>query len=311
MYISRAVDADAARLMYMDDDSALFVRTGGADHLLSTRPPVTAQLHSYGAIFMVAPQANKFRGVDWRPGTLDSLGQVNSQLKGRGAWAIRSNGLSLYLRDLAARSDMLISTGAANANNDVTEAGVVAFAASREIYRYQNGTSTPLTNDPDNVHWNLYPLTDGTTTVYYKSEQGGNTQSLAGTGRIAMHHNGVETILTGQRSQPAPGQDYQVNAGWVAYVMTDLNGVWQAYTRDPGGVVRKVGPTRVLVALGPDGTVVYTSGNYLYAARAPYTGAPVRISRDWRATPEIAPTVFFRGTELMMLIGRTAFSVSY
>jgi hypothetical protein len=111
---------------------------------------------------------------DWE-GTGDSvdLGPLNSAQSPEvaGQFLTWSNGSTLYRRDLGSGENDVVAGDAGNWENDVTPAGDVAFwsygpAYQIKLYRY--GTVEQITHD-DRL-WNVYPVTDGTNTVYRKQD---------------------------------------------------------------------------------------------------------------------------------------------
>ena len=313
---ARMLDADSSRLLFRDNAGSLFVRSGGLDSLVkaSAYPdPRFTFLHSYGAAFATGPFPPQ--GYDWHAGTLVSLGQVNAELQATGAWAIWSNGTSLYRRDLAAGTSQLVATDANNYGNDVAADGTVAYgttgsgSGAYDIYRFSGGSPTPITADVDAVSWNVYPVTDGSLFLYYKTNQHG--APTLQNGRIAMWKAGVETLLSDSFTVSVePHQYYEAENGWVAYLTHDGGGLVQAHVIAPDGTDRLASSTTATVirGLSGEGTLVYASGGALYATRAPYTSR-VRIGHDW--PHEAYGRVRFRGPELLLLLGRTAFRVSY
>jgi len=102
---------------------------------------------------------------------------------------------------------------------------------------------------------------------------------------------------------------YEVRNGWTAFLRPDAGALRQVWTRSPAGELRQatfVGNSASIRELGPDGEVIFASGGSVYAVRAPYTSAPVRLFSD-------SPDYFLRryGGQLVFFLGRTAFTVSY
>jgi hypothetical protein len=259
-------------------------------------------LHPQGAIF--ASTASFGHVFDWRSGTLVDLGVGNStsSLVAKGSWAIWSSGATLLRRDLAAGTNLTVSTVAINNGSDVAANGDVVFAvaATRDVYRYRSGVETRITADLDSAHWNMMPVTDGVNVLYTKSDQHGSTQPVQKT-HVAWWDGASETVL----SDTSVLSRYGANGGWIGYPSTDGSGLSQVRTRAPDGTVRQVtstGFSSYLVALGPDGSVAYSSNGSLYVIRAPYSGAPVPLG--------IGRPVF-RGTELLVFLGNTVFRATY
>jgi hypothetical protein len=102
---------------------------------------------------------------------------------------------------------------------------------------------------------------------------------------------------------------YEVRNGWTAFLRPDAGALRQVWTRSPAGELRQatfVGNSASIRELGPSGEVVFASGGSVYAVRAPYTAPPVRLFAD-------SPDYFLRwyGGQLLLFLGRTAFTVSY
>jgi hypothetical protein len=92
-------------------------------------------------------------------------------------------------------------------------------------------------------------------------------------------------------------------------VKQDGGGILQIHTRSPDGTDYRAtssGSNATIRALGTDGTVVYGVGGSVYAIRAPYTGAPVRVSSDW-----FHGRFRFSNGELQLFLGRSVFRVAY
>lgn len=308
-------DADGGRVLYADSAATAWIRSGStATSLAQGVEAHKARLHPYGAIvgqssvFTLSP-----RVYDWNAGTLYDLGPLNAGLETEGSWAIWSNGSRLYRRDLATRATAEVATDANNWRNDVTATGLVAYGSapyqtpnpdSYDIYTWDGTATTRLTSDPDGTYRNHFPVTDGTSVLYDKYSPASNTN------RIALWRNGTETILTPAQSENAPRRNYDANGGWIAWTAADAVGILQVHLRSPGGVDRQLttaGTRSELRALGADGTVVFATGGWLYALRAPHTGTPVRIAHDW----DMVHAPRFVGTDLMLFLGRTAFRVSF
>jgi hypothetical protein len=294
-------EADGGRVLYADTTGAVWMRTGSTETLLRAAVhPGTGRLHPWGAIF------GGTRVHDWNRGTLHDLGDLSAQLAVEGPWAIYSDQLRLYRRDLNTGTSALIHGNANNWKNDVTAAGVVVFGSSHnapeadayEIFRYDGSGLTRLTSSPNAAYLNLYPVTDGTNVLY--------TRSGSGTTSTMLWRDGSETVL-------GAAGDYQANSGWIAWAAPDGGGILRIRTRAPDGTDRIVaspsGPAAqgALRVLHSDGTVIYASAGYLYASRAPYTGTPTRIASDWQA---LGMPRFVDG-DLLFFLGRTVFRVNY
>jgi hypothetical protein len=309
---SRVWDVDLGRVLFSDTAGSVYLRAGSTETLLAPGvTPRVARLHPQGAIF------GGGRVYDWR-GTLVDLGTLSSQLEVSGSWAIWNNSArDLFRRDLAAGTHVQLSADAFNIGNDVTESGVVVYTTGGQgtspsdegydVYRFDGSGTTRITADADATAWNVYPVTDGTNVVYRTTAQGGSTSLQPG--HIALWRDGVETLLTTVARDVQPRRDYDATNGWVAFTERDAGSILQIYTRAPDGTVRRatsVGSSASLRGLGPDGTVLYASGGSVYAIRAPYSGAPVRIANDWSFG-----TFRFDDDDVLLFLGRTAFRATF
>ncbi|MFL5384975.1 MAG: hypothetical protein ACJ8GN_20845 [Longimicrobiaceae bacterium] len=301
---SGAMDLDSTRLLFSDEENRVWLR----DRVTTARTLLAQAgnrpygfLHAQGAIF--ATSSIDFASVyDWRSGTLAGLGSANSNssLVAAGSWAIWNDGSTLRRRDLATGTTATVATNAINFENDVASNGDVVystgFGSGYDVVRYRAGVKTPVTNDPDDVARNLYPVTDGTNVLYLKTPPTGGLK-----GRVAWWDGMTETVL----SDTVTVAWYAANGGWIAYPVVDGAGYQQVRTRAPDGTVRQVptgsSPYGYLHALAPDGTVVYSTSSGTYVLRAPYTGSPTLSG----GRP------VFRGTELLVFLGNTVFRVSY
>lgn len=123
--------------------------------------------------------------------------------------------------------------------------------------------TTQLTHDTELV--NVYPLTDGQTTIYVKRTLGNGTMALAinsGSGEQILMQRPLFVFDSGGW-QPQPYSSYQVAGGWVAFVAAAENPrpyeryVW---TRSPDGVQRQVTPAPAdyyLKSLAPNGELLF------------------------------------------------------
>ncbi|HEX6367740.1 MAG TPA: Ig-like domain-containing protein [Longimicrobium sp.] len=302
---ARLLDADVGRVLYADSLGSVWMRAGSTETQLAPGVhPRIARLHPGGAIF------GEGRVYDWN-GTLHDVGPLNRQLDVAGSWAIWSNFTNLYRRNLATGATALVTDNAINDNNDVTAAGLVVYASgqdgneadSYEIYRY-DGLATRLTSDPDGTYWNVYPVTDGTNVLYVKRHP------VTSQDRVALWRAGTETVLTGPLANLAPGRNYAASGGWIAWTDRDAGGIRQIHTRSPDGTNRMAtaaGTPSEIRALGADGTVIYANGGWLYAIRAPYSGAAVKIASDWGSNNAAR----FVGGELLLFLGRSVFRANY
>ena len=308
---SNALDLDPTRLLFADAASRVWIRDRATGTRTLLAPPALQPygwLHPQGAIFV--SHEGPGRLYDWRAGTLEDLGQPNStiSLVVKGKWAIWNNGMTLLRRDLDAGTNVTVSTTALNNGNDVAPNGDVVYSTGSgggyDVARYRDGVITPITADVDTEHWNVYPRTDGTNVLYLKSDQHGST--VIQPVRITLWTGTTETVFPDLFAS-ALDVGYAANGGWIAYTVIDGGGERQIRIRAPDGTDRQAtfaASSSFLRALGADGTVVYAYGTSLYAIRAPYTGGPTRLGRNWFQAS-------FRGSELLLRLGNTVFHGNY
>ncbi|HEX8692236.1 MAG TPA: Ig-like domain-containing protein [Longimicrobium sp.] len=256
-----------------------------------------------GAIFVsVAPNNDPLqeRVLEVRDGTVLDLGRVSqTSLRVVGRWAIWYDGARLVRRDLETGTSLQVTDAAAAdlaANGDV----VYGTSPGYEIFRFRNGTSTQLTRDDDAVLWNVSPVTDGINVLYNKR----TPCCTAQTSQVALFGASGEVLLT---PRTASVVDYQANGGWAAYLEPGPTGVPQVWLRSPAGAETQVttaGSASRLQLLGPNGELVFTTGNRRYAALP--GRAPVDIGLAWG---EYTQRVFWVNGELYAVLGRSAFRI--
>ena len=307
---SKMLDVDASRVLYVDS-AGVMIRPvgGGAATQVDTAHRVDRTfLFPGGAIYVRTPQSSVLDAqlVEWRGGALAELGRPNSvnSLEVAGSWAEWSNGTTLYRRDLSAGTNTVISTTAGNWQNDVTENGDVAFwsIGDYNVYLFRGSAVDTASTGGSLDAQHVYVVTDGANVLYRTS-----SPNAFGPSSISRWHNGTTTVLTtGIPFELYPHTAYEANGGWSAYIHADGGGIYQVFTIAPDGTTRQAtagSGNALIVALSPNGDLVYTKLGRRYATRSPYTtrtdvGAPLGTMR-------------FRGTQLEALVGRSAFSVSY
>jgi len=304
-----ALDLDSTRLLFVDDAAAgvwIRDRATAARALLAAgmnRPD--GRLHPQGAIFTSATSLSSGLVYDWRAGTLSDMGIVYlASLVVEGNWAIWNRSQTILRRDLTAGTNVTVTLTSTLFANDVAANGDVVYGTGSgggyEVRRWRDGVTTPITADVDTAHWNVYPRTDGTHVLYLKTDQHASTDIKPG--RVTLWTGTTETVFP-SLLPPDFSSLYEANGGWIAYTVLDGGGARQIRTRAPDGTDRQAtfaGTSSILLALGPDGTVVYTNGTSTYAIRAPYTGGAARLGPDWfRAS--------FRGSELLLFVGNSVF----
>jgi hypothetical protein len=329
---ARVMDADSSRLLYVEDgDTAVKIhdRVGGTTTLLATQAPPWCPcpwdgyrgepwcdcpygyLHPQGAIWVNGSDAL----FDWRARALADLGSVTS-LAVAGDWAAWSASGLLKRRDLANGATTTLAREFAY-NPSVAPNGDVAWDyASHDIWRYHGGTSTQLTATVGTDYWLLTPVTDGTNVLFLKQNAVADSHDPLYTIALAKDGN-VSDISARSRLNVTYRHSYHANAGWIAYLWPDGAGLLQVRARSPLGddvqVTHAAADCRIL-ALASDGTLAYACGLLgvtpvptIEVLRAPYTGTPTTVGHDLAD----AQIIKFRGTELIYLLGNTAFHVNY
>ena len=291
------VETVSGSIFDVEPNRILFLDKTGADPILKIRnrvtgedtliPVITGKVPQYGfltpkgAIFTA--KDNDYRLFEWIGNefativfpTNNNLVRGSDSLKVRGNYAIWNLEKVLSLRDLQSGTDTIIydNTGGWGLA-DVAANGDVVFGTDCggfdcNILRYRQGTITRLTNDLGGPtigysYSNRAPLTDGINVVYSKKSppSGGDTYA------IAMYGAAGEIILSSARSQgPSPGNDYQLNNGWIAFTKSGSDNTLQVWVRSPSGQETKLtfwGTSSRIAALSPDGEVTFINGNRMY-----------------------------------------------
>jgi hypothetical protein len=210
----------------------------------------------------------------------------------KGNYTIGENGRELIRRDLVLGTNTVIISDSIRTWNgfDVAANGDVIYTSGTEIFRYHDGTTTRFS---DNQHYKSAPRTDGINIVYRKS-----ATCSCGPYSTVLFTETAEIILA-----PAPGGDYQLNNGWIAFTKAGADGSLQVWTRSPAGDLRQVsffGTSSFINALGPNGDVTFINRNRLYLSRS---GAPaVEISSNLGRS-------FWQDGQWFVIIGRSLFKV--
>ncbi|HKP75189.1 MAG TPA: hypothetical protein VJT67_06565 [Longimicrobiaceae bacterium] len=240
-------------------------------------------LHPNGALYVYAGAV-----ADSRSGTVTNL---SPPVQVAGGWAVYGT---------ATRMEMATGATMAFAGDqpDVAANGDVAFQASGGISWYHGGTTAGIAASGQ------YPVTDGINVAYVDAANhailylgAGGTVDLGAVPSFDSHSPPAHRLV-------------EVENGWTAWVKPDGGGVGQVWVRSPAGTVTQVtsgGQQAEIVTLGASGQVVYRAGGQVYVAQSPYTAAAVRVFGDHTGHGFVR----WRGTDLVLFLGRTAFSVSY
>ncbi|HET7229618.1 MAG TPA: hypothetical protein VFJ16_06420 [Longimicrobium sp.] len=316
-------DADASRVLYLDSvkgaPSTLKVRAlaGGAETVLFTFPagavPPDAnfgRLYPGGAVFLANGHVWDWRGA----GSPVDLG-TGGLLEVAGSWAVWTNGSTAFRRDLAAGSTQTLGAvlNAFGYRVDVATNGDAAWVGADGNVRWLHGGGTILvTSDapaPGSPPF-LYgpPGTDGTRVVFGQrdlSTQGYRLVQYSG-GTVTPVDAYTDYLATAPNGTPRPHYEFEVENGWIAYLMYDNAGKYRLFTLAPDGTKRQVtsSATERIDALGPAGQVVFVRAARRYVAVPPYTAEPTGIG--WAHG-----RVEFEGTQLNEYLGRTAFKVNF
>lgn len=310
-----ARDYSGGRLLYLDNQTTpqtLAIHSSAGDQVIPVDAKVPQSVPLFlspsGAIFPAVPSGTAWPNLyDWRNGALNTSAGLNasSSLDVNGDFAIYVLGTGsattvLHRRDFTTGNDIVIASDVGNTENSVAPNGDVAYwRYDYDVYWYHGGVVTRLTADDDNVFWNTYPVTDGTSVVFSRS--GPTTRGPYS----IMRGDGASLVqLATVTEQPYPGRDYTANNGWIAFLKVDAGGTLQVWTRAPDGTLRQVSqfgvPSRI-DALADDGSVVFTSGTTRYYAGPTGGITPVGSSLG---------IVIWRDHSFVLLIGRSAFQIS-
>jgi hypothetical protein len=175
------------------------------------------------------------------------------------------------------------------------------------IFRYRKGEISQLTHDDD--FRNYYPLTDGTNVVYIKEGSVDSEWKFA----IAMYGPHGEEILTPfiSRDQysPYPGEDYQINNGWVAFSKVENKDMQNIWLRSPEGEMKQVtyfNSRCRLKMLGPNGDIVFNN----QSEEPPHDGM---YMAGWDMPPVFigghTGQVFWQDQEMYKVLIRTIFKI--
>jgi hypothetical protein len=255
---------------------------------------------------------------EWRSGTLTALTTPGAadpySLVANGDVATWREGSNIIRRDLAtgATASLPTTTEFGRGRAAVAPNGDVVFLGPQryQLFGYRNGTTTQLTNDPQTTAYEKgSPLTDGTHAVYAMGTYGSAWSMFVDAA------GGTPAALGGPRTWvPGAFYDYDVAGGWTAFTSSVSGAPNQVWTRSPAGDLRQVtfyGASSGLLAVGPDGAVAFSNNGRRMLAVPSYGGAPLDFGSNWWNDSSYMRTVFWRDGHLYVLLGRSAYQVTY
>ena len=274
------IDFDANRVLYtVNGDYFVHDLTTTA----ATRIDLPADLSLYegfltptGAVLsLTSGNTTNAQLYDFNDGALYELGKPNSTFSGVGAGNYLifntngdgGSGKRLIRRDLAAKTNVVISENAGNTENDVNAAGDVVYWDRNYHIRLSNGSSDTLVASDANL-WATYPLIGGNAVVYRLHDPCCSEQRYS----IRLFANGTDTLLSDFRlREAAPRRDYQATSGWVAYTREGTSGQSQVWARNSAGDAAQrssFGTDSTLKALATDGDLGFVNGGDVYLSSA-------------------------------------------
>ncbi len=213
-----------------------------------------------GVIFLTQASAGGGTLKEWRNGTVSDLQTQPGPLKVALPYAIWSSlSAAPIRRELNTGTNVTLP--AVGTASDVAPNGDVALwsSAPYEVHLFQDGSATQLTNDGDGTLGNVFPVTDGAHVVYARTP----IFPASGTSSIRLSASAGEIVLASNVTGGlVPGDDYEVNDGWIAFVRTDAGNVKQIWRRSPAGVESQVtvfGSSSTIEAMGPAGEILFMS----------------------------------------------------
>ncbi len=233
-----------------------------------TKPVNNPILTKYGAFFAGVRPDYIPDIYDWNSGVLDSIGGLNSGFAAAGDYAIWMNYNALFLRNLATKTDTLISSEVGNWNNVVTENGEVVYWTGRTDYnikKYKQGLTTSITHDSASGFWDVYPLVTDKYFVYNKRDN--KTISSI---YISDGNNETQLSSFSSSTQLYPNQDYAVNNNFIAYAKPGLTGEKQIWLRDTFGINTQItffGTDCKIDGLNPKGDIIIINGSNRYLVK--------------------------------------------
>nr|WP_242486820.1 Ig-like domain-containing protein [Peribacillus sp. TH16] len=126
------------------------------------------------------------------------------------------------------------------------------------IYKYSNGNTSRLSSDGS--YFNVYPVSDGSLTVYERHRYNENTHFLI------LNVDGKDETIATSSNDFSPGRDYTINNGYVAYT-NYINGTKQIFIWKDGisNQITYLGSDVSIVSLNANGDVIarFSNGYYI------------------------------------------------
>jgi hypothetical protein len=262
-----------------------------------------AYLTNYGVMLVtqdVGGTVLSSRIYDWNNNVLYDLGYPDSasSLQVNGSYAVWNNNKVLWRRDLATRTNLMLSSLAGNWENGIAANGTAAWwSTGYQIFMY-NGVTSQISND---TLWNTYVRTDGHYTVYRKHTPCCSNQTYA----ITLYDGvGEKNLRPANALEPVPGADYQIRDGWVAYTDIGNFGQRHVWTYDAqGNKVQRTffGVSSYIDTLGDGGNLMFISGNRRYLSTS--SGASSDVNSSLGKAYQV-------GDQWLVSIGRVLFELS-
>jgi hypothetical protein len=263
---------------------------------------VPANLTTGGAFWVEFTNGGGYHAYDWRAGVITDLGTLSMEpsytvsISGGGEFGLFNGPLGLVRRDFAAGTQSVIATGVGTAFNSIAPNGdVVYWTTTKNLYRLRVGetSATQLTT----IGANIFPLTDGTRTVFIQSLNGDKIATITDGSQVE--------VLSSSPSAAEPITSYDVANGWISFLNFDAFGVPQVWRRSPAGVVQALTAStgsKTLNSLEADGTIIFQGPSNQRYRLAPGGNAEVIGTRIGR--------VLIRDGQALVLLGRTAFTIT-
>jgi VCBS repeat-containing protein len=272
----KIIDFDADRILYTASGEYVIRNMASST---DTRIDLPANLSLYegfltptGAVLsLTSDTTTSAQLYDFNDGALYELGKPNSTFSGVGAGNYLifntngdgGSGKRLIRRDLAAKTNVVISDNAGNTQNDVNATGNVVYWDRNYHVRLSNGSSDTLVASDPNL-WATYPLIGGSAVVYRLHDPCCSEQRYS----IRLNQNGADTLLSDFRlAEPSPGRDYQTTDGWVAYTREGTAGQSQVWVQSTSGQASQrssFGTDSTIKSLADDGDLAFINGGDVY-----------------------------------------------